>query len=423
MRVAGLHYQNVKKKLLKENEFISKSFKEQQKILFKNFYVYDNSFSEGMNYLGHDALEIVSDLEEMQKTWANENGCLYSNDSWRRDILFAQLQFYKPEIVYFQDIHHLSYEDFKSLKNRFPFIKLVVIFRGFPGVDTNLIKTLAAADLVFVGSPKLYHFLKDKNIKSHIIYHFFNLKILDYIDTENIEYKYDFTFIGSSGYGYGNNHLPRYCSLLELLNKTNIKLWIDEDISNEKSLKKIFTKLLIHKLKFPLNSFQKLLPIKLRDLLEDIKIKDSVYNYLNISTFKKTDLMSMRPLSKLFPDRCLEGLFGLDMYKKLSQSKLTFNIHTLPAKGHVDNMRLFQAAGMGSCLITDSGDNMGDLFEVDKEIVTYTTIDECIEKVNYLLSNESKRKEIAKNGQIRVIKDHSNMKRCEQMNEVFQKLI
>ena len=83
-------------------------------------------------------------------------------------------------------------------------------------------------------------------------------------------------------------------------------------------------------------------------------------------------------------------------------------------------MRLFEATGVGTCLLSDTRENMPDLFEVDKEVVTYSTIDEAVEKVNYLLENEDVRKEIASAGQRRTLKDHTIFNRYQQIDEVIR---
>ena len=73
--------------------------------------------------------------------------------------------------------------------------------------------------------------------------------------------------------------------------------------------------------------------------------------------------------------------------------------------------------------LTDSGTNMSDLFEEEKEVVTYSSIDECIEKVNYLLEHEDVRRQIAAAGQRRTLKDHTTLNRCQQVDEILQKML
>jgi glycosyltransferase involved in cell wall biosynthesis len=129
------------------------------------------------------------------------------------------------------------------------------------------------------------------------------------------------------------------------------------------------------------------------------------------------------PLGELYPERCREPVMGLDMYNLLHKSIITFNKHTDQAWGCVGNMRMFEATGAGTCLVTDTGSNMKDLFEEDKEVVTYSSIDEAIEKVNYLMEHPKEAEKIAKAGQARTLKDHNVMNRCQQINEVIQKVL
>ena len=86
-------------------------------------------------------------------------------------------------------------------------------------------------------------------------------------------------------------------------------------------------------------------------------------------------------------------------------------------------MRMFQATGVGTCLLTDTGRNMADLFEEDHEVVTYSSIEECIEKVNYLLEHDDVRRQIATAGQKRTLRDHTVMNRCQQIDEILQKML
>ena len=89
--------------------------------------------------------------------------------------------------------------------------------------------------------------------------------------------------------------------------------------------------------------------------------------------------------------------------------------------GHrVGNMRMFEVTGVGSCLLTDSGKNIGDLFEPDVEILTYETIEEAKEKYRYVSENNSERTEIARRGQLRALKDHTVDNRCRLIDSVIQ---
>jgi spore maturation protein CgeB len=79
-------------------------------------------------------------------------------------------------------------------------------------------------------------------------------------------------------------------------------------------------------------------------------------------------------------------------------------------------MRLFEATGVGTCLITDWKKNLQQLFEPDKEIVVYESAEEMVEKTKWLLNHPREREEIASAGKERTMKDHTYARRAEQLN-------
>ena len=115
--------------------------------------------------------------------------------------------------------------------------------------------------------------------------------------------------------------------------------------------------------------------------------------------------------------------WGLDMYKILSRTKISFNRHIDVSLNNANNMRLFEATGMGSLLLTDEKDNLNQLFEIDKEIVTYSCKEEASEKVKYLLENPKKITEIALAGQERTLKEHTYEIRMKELLEILKKYI
>ena len=84
-------------------------------------------------------------------------------------------------------------------------------------------------------------------------------------------------------------------------------------------------------------------------------------------------------------------------------------------------MRLFEVTGVGSCLLTDEKDNLGQLFTTD-EVVTYTTPEDCIEKIEWLLTHEREREKIALRGQQRTLKDHTFAQRVKQFCKILTKI-
>jgi len=99
--------------------------------------------------------------------------------------------------------------------------------------------------------------------------------------------------------------------------------------------------------------------------------------------------------------------------KLFAQSKIVIGVGAI---SHCRNffalkMRDFDGPMSGSLYLTQDNKDLHDLFEVGKEIVVYTSIDDCIEKVRYFLRHSEKREKIARRGLERVRQEHTWKKR------------
>jgi hypothetical protein len=99
--------------------------------------------------------------------------------------------------------------------------------------------------------------------------------------------------------------------------------------------------------------------------------------------------------------------FGRDMYTVLARSRLTLNSHGTIAGPDANNLRLYEATGMGALLVTDQRDNLQALFDVGSEIVAFRTPAEAAEVVAYYLEHPSEAERIAAAGQARTLRDHT----------------
>lgn len=115
--------------------------------------------------------------------------------------------------------------------------------------------------------------------------------------------------------------------------------------------------------------------------------------------------------------------WGLDMYRILAQSKIVINRHIDAAENYANNMRLYEATGMGAMLITDEKKNLGELFEVGKEIVTYKDSEDLINKIRYFLNHEEERQKIDRAGQKRTFREHTYFKRMKELIKILEKYL
>jgi spore maturation protein CgeB len=106
------------------------------------------------------------------------------------------------------------------------------------------------------------------------------------------------------------------------------------------------------------------------------------------------------------------------MYEILARSRMTLNTHGRIAGHDANNLRLFEATGMGSLLVTDAKRNMSDLFEVGSEVVTYRDAEECAKVVRYYLDHPDEAASISAAGQRRTMRDHTWANRMARLVEL-----
>lgn len=121
--------------------------------------------------------------------------------------------------------------------------------------------------------------------------------------------------------------------------------------------------------------------------------------------------------------KCYVGqAWGRDMYQILLESKITLNHHGDIAP-YANNMRLYEATGVGTLLITDWKENLDEIFEPGKEVVAYKSPEECLELIEYYLGHEEEREDIAHAGQERTLKEHTYYQRMQEFVEIVEKYI
>jgi spore maturation protein CgeB len=77
--------------------------------------------------------------------------------------------------------------------------------------------------------------------------------------------------------------------------------------------------------------------------------------------------------------------------------------------------RLFEATGMGACVMAEASDDMPGLFQPEHEIVTYATFDECVEKITDLLAHPEIALQIGQRAQQRTLAEHTYARRVQQI--------
>jgi spore maturation protein CgeB len=123
-------------------------------------------------------------------------------------------------------------------------------------------------------------------------------------------------------------------------------------------------------------------------------------------------------ISKKLKDHVVpQSANGQRMVEILNRSKVTLNIHNtsdLKASAKV-NMRVFEATGCGTFLLTDMPSGLSEFFDPGREVVCYSSPKELVELVEYYLESPEERQKIAENGQARTYKDHTYVQRVSRL--------
>jgi hypothetical protein len=353
-------------------ELAQRPYAEQKETLFAERYMMFNRFGRLLASHGHEVHEILYNLEPLQTAWAREHNHRFDRQHWRHDILLKQIEVFQPEIVYFQDPNALPVYIRRYLKRFQPSISKVVLFLG----SFHAHEEIQGVDLTITCTPALQEWFSRTGIPCRLLYHGFDRSVLDLLGEVNRERR-DFTFVGSSGFGYGSFQSGRYWLLSELAHQTDVELWLREP--------RVF----------------------------EARVENFSY---------PPGFQPMEPLYRLFPGAYQGKVFGLDMYRTLAESCMTLNKHgeVGPAVG---NLRLFEATGVGTCLITEDAPNLKDLFEPDAEVVAYCSLPDLLHKLTWLRSHPDSRRAIADAGHRRTLRDHSLENRCEVLNGYLQELV
>jgi spore maturation protein CgeB len=115
--------------------------------------------------------------------------------------------------------------------------------------------------------------------------------------------------------------------------------------------------------------------------------------------------------------------WGKEMYRILRQSRITLNYHIGLAQQYANNLRLFEATGVGALLLTDHKENLHEMFEPGKEVAVYNTPEECAEMSRYYLAHEREREAIARAGQQRTLRDHTYQLRIRELSLLFERYL
>ncbi len=365
------------------------------------YYGWSDYYGRRLQTLGNDSQEIFASLEPLQKQWAREHDRQYSQRGWLKEIVLAQVKAFRPDVVFLQDLYVFDEPFRRLLRDALGGRVIIIGFRAAPTEDYSIFKDL---DLSLSCIPQFVETMREHGARAKLLMHAFEPEILKALEPTPLR-KLDFTFIGSLIRRQGV-HEKRFELVEKLLATTPLEVW--GKISGAEAAAK------------GSGAMAKAGYYATR-AMETVSLPQSMRAPVRL-LFQGPE-PPIHSLESSYPGRFHPPVFGLENFAVLSKSKLTFNNHIDCVGNDAGNMRLFEGTGTGACLVTDWKNNLPELFEPDVEVVAYKSVDECVEKVTYLLDHPSEYEAIGAAGQSRTLRDHTFDQRVEWLDAQIQKLL
>ncbi|MGE5329736.1 MAG: glycosyltransferase [Deltaproteobacteria bacterium] len=398
VKITTAYPQYLKNYYAEHTNIETKSYLEQKNALDFDGFGWADFWSHAMKPLGYEVFEITLNAMPMQKTWARENGMQDADSLSPEAIVLEQVKKIEPDILWY------DYFDEKLLSRiRFeiPTVRLVLGWVGSAIPKTNVWQNI---DVILSCAPESVDKLRRAGFNAQQLHHAFDPRINERL--KNNPQIFDLTFIGQIVRG-NQFHLERERILESLCSKANIQIFSPSAGITTKDIFKTFVK----RQAFSVIQMLKKANVS-KEIFKKIPKVYQIYNWAEKPNWPVN--FRLKPYIK-------NPVFGLDMFQVLKDSKITLNIHADSSPEYASNMRLWEATGVGTCLITDWRKNLNELFIPDKEIVTYKSVDECVEKVKWLLEHPAECQEIAKAGQARTLKEHTFSQRAIELDEMIRK--
>jgi glycosyltransferase involved in cell wall biosynthesis len=378
-------------------------YREQYEALMADGFGWFDVWTHALEPFGYRVWEPVGNAEPMQRQWAREHSVTYDEDAWLTDIAAAQVEHFAPDVVFVNDYATYTAAFFQRLRERCPSIRMIIGWCGAPYPDGSVFDEY---DLILSNIPALVEHFRAEGHRSEHMAHAFDPRVLDRIDAERRP-RHDFVFAGSivKAKSYHNR---RERLLQELVRATDLEIWSNVDEPSWETRVRYQSRRMLHRV----GSASEAVPA-LRDALGELP---------HLGPHLTRSKAPPRPyIAPAVASRARAPVFGRSMFQLLSDARVALNTHIDLACDHASNMRLFEATGVGTCLLTERQPDLDRLFKPDEEVVTYASTEEAIERVKYLLDNPGKRRRIAQAGQARTLREYTFKERAKQLDHLIRR--
>lgn len=354
------------------------SYEQQRQELSGDFFPgASDALAVELRSLGYETRDVHVTAAPAQETWARTHNVTVVGTRRTPEICRRQVLEFRPEVLFASPF---SFPDgwLSDLRSSCPSIRLIVARHSSPRSDLS---RFSECDVVFSGDPDQVRDLRDTGVPGFHVHHAFDSRVLRYLKISRREPHVFFSGQVALRPGF---HLYR-SDVLRTLYDSDVDLRLHLLVPSEGHP----VRRLLQRFRHELSSRGKHSRERARDWRAILMASGS-------------------------------AVFGLDMFQKMSESLVTLNVHGDVSSRHANNIRLWEGTGVASCLLTDHKENMDQLFEVDREVVTFRSPDECREKALYLLQNRGAAKLIGLAGQKKVLREHTYSARAHEIDRILR---
>lgn len=349
------------------DDIIDLSYDELYNLLVNDCFAESDFLHRQLNKMGIESKVIFCNNRNLQNKWKQTNA-----ERTSIEILLSQIKEFLPDVILISCISYFSKEETIRIKESLGNKKVKLVGFHFTILDTAFKQNAILYDQIYTGNNVYVNFMKENGLSAYLLRHAFEPDILPIV-SKNVK-KNEICFLGNIivGENAHNNRLD----MLDSIIKSNLPYVFHGNIYG---------------------------------LIQEVLSSESGRKYMAIISEVARNMKT--------------GVFGLKYYSTLSQYNICLNMHGTRMNYGAGNLRMFEATGVGTCLLTDDRSENADLFDINDEIVVYSSFEDLIEKAKWLIRNPKTAIEIALSGQKKTLNKHTYRNKAECLNEYIQKIL
>jgi len=336
----------------------SMPYEQQSQALLDDFSMWELYPIPHFQDLGHKATVLLANAKPLQRAWAHEHSIPFDERTWLFSIVQEQIRRLQPDVLWINGANQYLGSFLREVKDTCRYVVMWKASPFSPKLDWSNVDCVISSHRHFVEE------FRQLGLRSELMLPCFEPCILDHLPAGSRDI--DVSFVGGLSAGWNGQYRQRLTMLNHLQRHMPLQIYAMQHRWQRSP--------------WPLRSF--LTQAYYAPLLLRLRLHAAVY--------------------------------GLEMFKLMRRTRITLNVHGAAAKGFAGNQRMFEATGAGALLLTEAAPNLARLFEPDQEVATYSSKEEALEKINYLLQHETERERIAVAGQQRTLRDYNAAKWAEE---------